>query len=102
MVGGEVVVESGATLKPMTSPALIVVGALMMSGIRRIDWSDKTESFPAFLVIVGIPFSWSIADGIAFGFISYPVLKLLTGRWREASPLAYVLGLLFVLRYLLL
>ncbi|UCG53224.1 MAG: NCS2 family permease, partial [Candidatus Latescibacterota bacterium] len=61
-----------------------------------------TESFPAFLVMVGNPFSWSIADGIAVGFISYPALKLLTGRWREASVLVYALGILFVLRYLLL
>jgi AGZA family xanthine/uracil permease-like MFS transporter len=100
MVGGGVPVEGGAVLQPMTSPALIVVGALMASNIRRIPWTELTEAFPAFLVIVGIPFSWSIADGIAFGFILYPILKLLTGRRREASPLVYALGALFVLRYL--
>ena len=70
--------------------------------IRNIEWSDLTEAFPAFLVMVGIPFSWSIADGIAFGFIAYPALKLLTGRWREASALVHFLGALFAARYLFL
>jgi AGZA family xanthine/uracil permease-like MFS transporter len=102
MVGGGVPIEGGGVLQPMTSPALIVVGCLMVGSIRRIDWSDFTESFPAFLVMVGIPFAWSIADGIAFGFISYPALKLLAGRARDASKLVYALGLLFVLRYVFL
>jgi AGZA family xanthine/uracil permease-like MFS transporter len=102
MVGGGVAVAEGVVLQPMTAPALIVVGSLMARGILQIDWDDLTESFPAFLVAVGIPFTWSIADGIAFGFIAYPTLKLLTGRWREASWLVYLLGLLFVLRYALL
>jgi AGZA family xanthine/uracil permease-like MFS transporter len=102
MVGGGVSLEGGGALQPMTAPALIVVGCLMVESIRKIDWKEFTEAFPAFLVIVGIPFAWSIADGIAFGFISYPALKLLTGRWREASPLVYILGLLFVARYVFL
>ncbi len=102
MVGGGVPVEGGAILKPITAPALIVVGSLRAGSINKIDWSNITESFPAFLVIVAIPFSWSIADGIAFGFISYPALKLLSGRSREASGLVYALGILFVARYLLL
>jgi AGZA family xanthine/uracil permease-like MFS transporter len=102
MVGGGVPVEGGAILKPITAPALIVVGCLMAGSIRKIDWGNITEAFPAFLVIVSIPFSWSIADGIAFGFISYPALKLLSGRPREASGLVYGLGVLFIARYLLL
>ena len=102
MVGGGVPVDGGAVLQPLTAPALIVVGSLMAGNLLRIDWKDATESFPAFLVIVGIPFSWSIADGIAFGFVSYPALKLLAGRPREASALVYALGLLFVLRFALL
>jgi len=102
MIGGGVPVEGGPPLLPMTAPALIIVGALMARMVRKIDWEDFTEAFPAFLVIVGIPFAWSIADGIAFGFISYPLLKLLSGRWREASWLVYVLGGLFTLRYVLL
>jgi AGZA family xanthine/uracil permease-like MFS transporter len=73
-----------------------------VESIRKIEWKDFTEAFPAFLVMIGIPFAWSIADGIAFGFISYPALKLLTGRGREASALVYILGLLFVARYVFL
>jgi AGZA family xanthine/uracil permease-like MFS transporter len=102
MVGGGVAVEGGGSLSPMTAPALIVVGCLMVESIRKIEWKDFTEAFPAFLVMIGIPFAWSIADGIAFGFISYPALKLLTGRRREASALVYILGLLFVARYVFL
>jgi AGZA family xanthine/uracil permease-like MFS transporter len=101
MVGGGVPVEGGGVLQPMTAPALIVVGALIARNVRLIDWSDLTESFPAFLVMIGMPFTGSIADGIAFGFISYPLIKLLAGRGREVSTLVYLLGLLFVLRYLL-
>jgi len=102
MVGGGVALEGGGALQPMTAPALIVVGCLMVESIRKIEWKDFTEAFPAFLVMIGIPFAWSIADGIAFGFISYPALKLLTGRGREASALVYILGLLFVARYVFL
>jgi AGZA family xanthine/uracil permease-like MFS transporter len=101
MVGGGVPVEGGGVLQPMTAPALIIVGALIARNVRLIDWSDLTESFPAFLVMVGMPFTGSIADGIAFGFISYPLIKLLAGRGREASTLVYLLGVLFVLRYML-
>jgi AGZA family xanthine/uracil permease-like MFS transporter len=100
MVGGGVTLDDGTTLAPMTAPALIVVGSLMARNIKRIDWSDLTEAFPAFLVVVGIPFCNSIADGIAFGFIVYPVVKLLTGRAREVSILVYALGALFLARYL--
>jgi AGZA family xanthine/uracil permease-like MFS transporter len=74
----------------------------MARNIRKIDWSDLTESFPAFLVFVGIPFCNSIADGIAFGFISYPAMKLFTGRGREVTFLVYLLGLLFLARYMFL
>lgn len=102
MVGGGVAVEGGASLQPITAPALIVVGCLMVESIRKVEWKDFTEAFPAFLVMIGIPFAWSIADGIAFGFISYPALKLLTGRMRETSALVYFLGLLFVARYVFL
>jgi AGZA family xanthine/uracil permease-like MFS transporter len=102
MVGGGVPLEGGALLFPMTAPALIVVGSLMARGIVHIDWSDATESLPAFLVVIGIPFAWSIADGIALGFVAYPTLKILSGRPREASWLVYLLGALFALRYALL
>ncbi len=102
MVGGGVPVEGGAVLQPLTAPALIVVGSLMAQNVTRLDWRDPTEFFPAFLIVIGIPFTWSIADGLAFGFIAYPTLKLLAGRGREASPVVYALGALFALRYALL
>jgi AGZA family xanthine/uracil permease-like MFS transporter len=82
-----------------TVPALVVVGALMMASASKIPWSDITEGLPAFLVLVSIPLSFSIADGMAAGFVSYPLIKLLAGRGREVSPLLWVLAVASVLRY---
>jgi AGZA family xanthine/uracil permease-like MFS transporter len=87
------------TLYPVTSPALIVVGSLMIRSVRDIDWDDFTEALPAFLTLVLMPLTFSITDGIAFGFISYALLKLVTGRAREAHWLIYVFALLFIARY---
>lgn len=76
---------------PITAPALVIVGALMMRNAARIEWDDFSEAVPAFLVLVGIPLCFSIADGLAFGFLAYPVLKLLSGRVREVRwPMAVV------------
>jgi AGZA family xanthine/uracil permease-like MFS transporter len=102
MIGGGIEIEPGVFVNPITAPALIIVGSLMARSIVKVDWKEVTESFPAFLVLAGIPFFWSIADGIAFGFIAYPLLKLLAGRPREVSPLIYVVGALMALRYILL
>ncbi len=102
MVGAGVEIEPGVFVNPMTAPAMIIVGGLMARSVVKIDWTDVTESFPAFLVLAGIPFFWSIADGIAFGFIAYPLLKLAAGRPQEASGLVYIVGALMVLRYILL
>jgi AGZA family xanthine/uracil permease-like MFS transporter len=85
---------------PITAPALIIVGAMMMSSAARIDWDDLSESVPAFLILVGIPLAYSIADGLALGFISYPVLKLFTGKGRDLSPVAYVIALLLVIYFI--
>lgn len=82
-----------------TAPALVVVGSLMLRGILEVAWDDPTESLPAFLTMVGMPLTFSIANGLALGFVSYPLVKLLAGRGREVSPLVYALALLFVLRY---
>jgi AGZA family xanthine/uracil permease-like MFS transporter len=92
----------GHVFSPITAPALILVGVLMAQGISRIAWDDLTEAIPAFLVIVMMPFTWSIADGIAAGFIAYPLLKIASGRAREASWLVRILGLLFLARYVFL
>ncbi|HYV07151.1 MAG TPA: NCS2 family permease [Blastocatellia bacterium] len=87
------------TLYPVTSPALIVVGSLMIKSLRDIDWDDFTEALPAFLTLVLIPLTFSVTDGIAFGFISYALLKLAAGRAREAHWLVYLFAALFVIRY---
>ncbi|HDJ1438715.1 NCS2 family permease [Serratia rubidaea] len=78
--------------------ALIYVGVLMTSSLARVTWSDLTEAVPAFVTAVMMPFSFSITEGIALGFIAYCVMKLGTGRWREISPCVLVVALLFVLK----
>ncbi len=78
---------------PITAPALVIVGAMMIQNIAKIDWKDYSESVPAFLTIIGIPLSYSIADGLALGFITYPIIKLLSGRSREIGWLTYLLAL---------
>jgi AGZA family xanthine/uracil permease-like MFS transporter len=65
----------------------------------KIDFSDLTETLPAFLTMIGMPLTYSIADGLAFGFISYPILKIFTGRIRSLNPLMAALGIIFILRY---
>ena len=81
---------------PITAPALIIVGAMMMSNAARIEWDDASESVPAFLTMAGIPLAYSIADGLALGFITYPVLKLLTGRGARIGKMSYALAVLLV------
>ncbi len=81
---------------PITAPALVIVGSLMMSNVRKIDWDDHAESIPAFLIIMGIPLFFSIADGIALGFITYPVINLLSGRGKKVSILMYVISVLLL------
>ena len=90
MIGGD---------PPITASALVIVGAMMMQNVTKIDWKDYTESIPAFLIIIGIPFSYSIADGLALGFISYPIIKAFSGRGREINWLTYVLAIVLVLYF---
>ncbi len=101
MIGGGV--KSGeSVLYPTLAPALIAVGAMMLKPLRELPWDDPTEYLPAFLVLVGIPLTFSIANGIAFGLISFAVAKLATGRGRECPPLTYVFAALFVVQFLIL
>jgi adenine/guanine/hypoxanthine permease len=72
---------------------------MMMQNVTKIHWKDYTESVPAFLIIVGIPFSYSIADGLALGFIGDPVIKAFSGRGREISWLTYVLAIMLLLYF---
>ena len=85
---------------PVTSPALVLVGAMMMQNARKIEWGDYSESIPAFLIIAGIPLSYSIADGLALGFVGFPVIKLLAGRARDVRWLSYLMAALLVLYFL--
>ena len=79
-----------------TAPALVIVGYYMLTALKEVDFNDHTEALPAFLVLVTIPYTYSIADGIGVGFISYTLLKVFSGRWKEVHPLMYALALIFV------
>ena len=83
-----------------TAPALILVGALMMDGVRHIDWDDIADSLPAFLTIIVMPLTFSIANGVSLGVISYCAIKLLSGRARQVSPILYVVAALLLARYI--
>ena len=102
MVGGGYRVSDDVTLYPVIAPALIVVGTLMVRSVRRIGWDDPTEAIPAFLTILLMPLTVSITEGIAFGFISFATLKLLTGRAAETEWLIFLFAGLFLVRYIVL
>jgi len=102
MFGGGYKISENVYLYPVTAPALIVVGSLMMGNIKKIQWEDITEAFPAFLTIILMPLTFSIAEGLAAGFVFYAFLKLVSGRGHEASWLVYVLSLILILRYIFL
>jgi AGZA family xanthine/uracil permease-like MFS transporter len=85
-----------------TAPALIIVGSLMMESVKHIDFSDFTEAMPAFMTIIMMPFTYSIANGISFGLVLYPLLKLITGRGREVHWIVYILAVLVIVRLVFL
>lgn len=85
-----------------TAPALIIVGSLMLKQIFKLKWEDVTEVIPAFGVMIFMPLTYSIANGIAIGFILYPIIKGLTGRFGEVRLLSWILCILFILRFLFL
>ena len=82
-----------------TAPALLYVAGLMMRELIEIDWNDVVEATPAALTALAMPFTYSIANGLAFGFISYVVLKTATGRARDVHPATWLVAVLFVARY---
>lgn len=89
----------GAVPSSATAPALIIVGSLMMAQVVEIPWSNPVTAIPAFLTILGIPLTFSIANGLALGFISYTILKIARGQFREINWLVYVMTALFILRF---
>ena len=102
MVGSGVEVASGVYLYPITAPALIVVGAIMLRALGKVNRGNWPAFVSSVLIVIGIPASYSIADGLAFGFISYPLLHIISGRARQVSWLMYLLGTIFLLRYIFL
>jgi AGZA family xanthine/uracil permease-like MFS transporter len=82
-----------------TAPALLYVACLMARGLLEVEWDDVTESAPAVITAIAMPFTFSIADGIAFGFISYAAIKLAAGRYRDIHPAVGILAVLFVIKY---
>ncbi|MCK9860429.1 MULTISPECIES: NCS2 family permease [unclassified Paenibacillus] len=87
-----------AGIPAITAPALIIVGFLMINVLRKIEWSDIEEAFPAFLIVVLMPLTYSIATGIGIGFIVYPILKLIRGKGKEVHPIFYVFAVLFFIQ----
>jgi adenine/guanine/hypoxanthine permease len=88
-------VGSFAGLSAITAPTLIIVGSLMLGSLGKIQWHEFDEAFPAFLIILCMPLTSSIATGIAVGFISYPLLKIAKGKWKEVHILVYIFAILF-------
>ena len=96
------VVGSLSNVAAITAPSLIIVGCFMIKNISDINWQDFDEAFPAFLVIVAMPLTSSIANGIALGFIAYPIMKMAKGKFKEVHPLVYVFAILFLYQLIFL
>ena len=98
MIGGGYVVD-GTIFYPITAPVLIIVGCLMAGNLSHINWKQWDEALPSYLIVIGMPLTYSIADGMALGFISYPLIKVFSGKAREVHWCLYLIALLFILRY---
>jgi len=91
--------EEKISCYPVVAPILIIIGCYMLPVVRHIDWDDFSEALPAFLTIMIMPFSMSITDGIAWGFIAYAALKLFSGKPRQCPLTVYLCAVLFTLYY---
>ncbi|MEQ6376914.1 NCS2 family permease [Bacillaceae bacterium S4-13-56] len=91
-------VQAIANLPAITAPVLLIVGCFMMEGLSRIDWKTFDEAFPAFIIVLTMPLTSSIATGIAIGFITYPLLKLVSGKGKLVHPLLYIFGIIFIIQ----
>ncbi|WP_252314956.1 NCS2 family permease [Sinobaca sp. H24] len=96
------VVNAVSGIPAITSPVLIIVGSLMLGSVAHIKWDEFDEAFPAFLVILSMPLTSSIATGIAFGFISHPLLKVVRGKGKTVHPLVYIFAVLFIFQLIYL
>ena len=84
-----------------TCGALVFVGYLMMSEVKEIDWSDLLEGFPAFMIVAGVPLTYSISSGIGMGFIAYVVTAVFLGKAKKVKPLMWVAALAFLVYFLI-
>lgn len=100
MIGGGVPAAGGVRLYPVVAPALVFVGALMMREVRHVDWDDPVRAVPAFLCMITMPLTFSITDGLSFGFVAAAVMHVASGRARELHPLAYGIAALLLARFL--
>ncbi|MGY3718089.1 NCS2 family permease [Sutcliffiella cohnii] len=85
-------------LPAITAPVLIIVGCFMMEGLARIDWKTFDQAFPAFAILITMPLTSSIATGIAIGFITYPMLQLVSGKGKSVHPILYVFAVIFIIQ----
>lgn len=92
------VIAGISSLPAITAPVLIIVGCFMMDGLARIEWKHFDEAFPAFAILISMPLTSSIATGIAIGFITYPLMKLFSGKGKEVHPILYVFGVIFAIQ----
>ncbi len=92
----------GAVPASATAPALIIVGSLMLAHLGEIAWSDPVQAIPAFLTLITIPLTFSIANGLGFGFTSYALLKIARGEFRGRHWLVYLLAALLIARFVYL
>ena len=90
---------AGAIPGAATAPALIIVGSMMMTAVSEIQWTDPEIAIPAFLTMLAIPLTYSIANGLAFGFCAYTLIKLLRGKFRSVKGMVYALTVLFLVRF---
>jgi AGZA family xanthine/uracil permease-like MFS transporter len=100
MIGGGIEISDGIRHYPTIAPILVLVGTYMIKGVKKIPWDDLSESIPAFITIIFIPFSFRITEGIAFGFISYSLLKLFSGKGKEVPVIMWIFAVIFLLRYI--
>jgi AGZA family xanthine/uracil permease-like MFS transporter len=100
-IGGGFVME-GTTLYPVIAAPLILVGSMMIGGLRHVAWEDPTEAIPAFLTVILMPLATSITEGVSFGVLSYTLLKIVAGRSRQVHPLLKMFAALFLVRYIFL
>lgn len=94
-------VSSLSGVAAITAPALIIVGSLMIGAVKHIEWEEFDEAFPAFLIVLAMPLTSSIATGIALGFISYPLMKIFKGKWKAVHPILYIFAVLFAIQILI-